>query len=137
MTKLRSVFSPVVFAQNRNVHWSDKGGWIKNYHSPNSGLQDMAKANFAEAATQGYGLSGFAGRLPIVAATVSARISHQTVPGLAQQISEQSRQARHQAVPGRIQALRASAQYKLGRRGGGGGAPPPGAPGGMLPPFPY
>jgi len=119
MAKLNSAFDPVVIA--RTPPWSKtKGMTIKRFHYPNSGYQNLAQAQFGEAASQFFGRRGFVGGLPAVAAGVQQTISGRAVGGGQNQA--QARSERHAAVGARMAALRAEGQRKIG--GGGGGISP-------------
>jgi hypothetical protein len=118
MTKLNSPFAPVVLA--RTPPWSKRSGiTFKRYHRPDSGYQNLAQAQFGEAAASAFGRRGFVGGLPAVAAAVQATISGRSVGGGGSQM--QARQASHASVGQRMAALRSRGQSKVG--GGGGGLP--------------
>lgn len=130
MTKLRSVFDPVVFS--RWAPWAKKsGGGFKKYHNPQSAGQNLAQANLAETASRAYGSHGLVGGQPAVAVFVRANIPRPALPaGQAAANRQRSREMRHAAVPGLIQAKRAAAAAK-GAGGGAGIVIPPGAYGGF------
>jgi len=94
---------------------------FKRYHRPDSGYQNLAQAQFGEAASQFYGRRGFVGGLPAVAAGVQGTISGRSVGGggSAMRAREQS----HASVGARMAALRSRGQSKVGGGGGGGISP--------------
>ena len=118
MAVLSSPFSKVVLA--RTPPWSKRAGMtFRRYHRPDSGYQNLAQAQFGEAASQFYGRRGFVGGLPAVAAGVQGTIAGRSVGGgRSQQIA---REQSHASVGARMSALRARGQSKVG--GGGGIAP--------------
>jgi hypothetical protein len=120
MAVLPSAFSPVVIAKAPS--WSRRSGMvIKRYHFPNSGYQNLAQAQFGDAASQAFGRRGFVGGLPVVAAHVRAAVSGHSVGG--GQASAQRRMEDHQSVGARMSALRQRGQSKIGVGGGGGMLP--------------
>ena len=118
MTKLKSPFDSVVLS--RTPPWSKRAGMVfKRYHRPDSGYQNLAQAQFGEAASQFYGRRGFVGGLPAVAAGVQGTISGRSVGG--GQSQRLAREQSHASVGARMSALRARGQSKVG--GGGSIAP--------------
>jgi len=119
MVKLNSPFDSVVLS--RTPPWSKRAGMtFKRYHRPDSGYQNLAQAQFGEAAAQFYGRRGFVGGIPAVAAGVQGTIAGRTVGGGNAQRA--AREQSHASVGQRMAALRSRGQSKVG--GGGGGISP-------------
>jgi hypothetical protein len=120
VTKLKSPFDSVVLS--RTPPWSKRAGMVfKRYHRPDSGYQNLAQAQFGEAAAQFYGRRGFVGGIPAVAAGVQSTIAGRAVGG--GQSQRMAREQSHASVGQRMAALRARGQAKVGGGGGGGISP--------------
>jgi hypothetical protein len=121
MAVLNSPFDRVVLS--RTPPWSRRAGMtFKRYHRPDSGYQNLAQAQFGEAAAAAYGRRGFVGGIPAVAAAVQGSVSGHSVGG--GRSAQQAREMSHSTVGQRMAALRAKGQSKVGGGYGGGPALP-------------